>query len=114
MRRLLKAIKQLPVASYKVPVSEISSGAVQLIELAPYLFAQTGQFLRAPAQSLDHLLRGFRQELLIAQLPLPVGNLFFNLLQLFLQALALSRNVDLSLVNDVNIKARGAARTCLF
>ncbi len=70
-------------ASGSCSVSASGAGAVQLGQLMAYLFAQGDQFLFATAQSIDHLFRGFRQELFVAELPLIVRELFFELLQFF-------------------------------
>src|SRR5262249_59824806 len=59
--------------------------------------------------------RSFAGESLIRQLPLTVDQFFFNLLQLSCHLLALAGDVDLLLVNQANVEARGVAdiRQCL-
>ncbi len=61
-------------------------------------------------KSFHHIRRSFGKKSLIAQLPLPAGNSFLNLLQFFFQPLAFRGHVNLLLIDYAHIEARRAAR----
>src|ERR1017187_6014724 len=72
---------------------------------------QDHEFLPSPAQAFHHFLRSLRQKLFVPQLPLIVGQLFFDLLQFLLQSLTLGGYVDLSFIDHMNVEACRAPRT---
>ena len=81
----------------------------QFFQLPSFFFRSTASSCARLPHALHHFGRSLRQKLLIRQLPLAVGDFFLDLLQLFLQALALSANVNLLFVNYVNIEPRRGA-----
>src|SRR5437016_12850475 len=76
----------------------------QLLQLTLRLLPQDQKFLPSPAQSVHDVRRSLRQKLFVSHLLLVVGQLYFDLLQFFLQTLALGGHVDFTFVNDVYLK----------
>ena len=57
------------------------------------------------AQAIDDMRRSFRPEGLIPQTALAAGDIFFELLQFFFQALAFGGDIDFLLVDQVDVEA---------
>src|SRR5690349_4386030 len=76
----------------------------QLFHLSQSLVTQNHKFSSALTHSFDNVGRSFGQKLFVTQLPLVVGSFFFYLCQLFFQALAFRRSVNLLLIDYTHIE----------